>query len=94
MTVDSVDKLTVRAALYETSVDGTTFISVSNEGEYGLHFDVGDALADADEAPLLAWRLTSTCQTSNPFERIHIDGALSRCKLVARWCRSSLRMAL
>ena len=48
-TVDSVDKLTVRAALYETSVDGTTFISVSNEGEYGLHFDVGDALADADE---------------------------------------------
>ena len=54
-TVGSVDKLTVRAALYETSVDGTTFISVSNEGEYGLHFDVGDALAcaladsDADE---------------------------------------------
>ena len=35
-----------------------------------------------------------TCQTSNPFERIHIDGALSRCKLVARWCRSSLKMAL
>ena len=49
MTVDSVDKLTVREALYETSVDGTTFISVSNEGEHGLHFDVGDALADADE---------------------------------------------
>ena len=48
-TVDSGDKLTIRAALYETSTDGTVFISVSNESEFGLHYDVGDALAEADE---------------------------------------------
>ena len=57
-TVDSGDKLTIRAALYETSTDGTVFISVSNESEFGLHYDVGDALAEADEVRKRDSRIT------------------------------------
>ena len=54
-TVDNVDKLAVHAALYmyETSADGTVFISVSNEGEFGLHFDmdIADCMSRNPQKP-------------------------------------------
>ena len=55
------------AALYETSIDGTVFISVSNESEFGLHYDVGDALAEADILAIKAdLRRTSALYVSVP----------------------------